>query len=286
MIASRPPKLPIIIRALSLLEPHDVIDRRKIRVGNQNDGGYIMLDMFKKTPMAFSYGLSWNIIFELDLAQRGITVQMFDHTIDRLSIEHTLFRFHKEGIAAETDVEQRLHTLAEHLDRFSENATGMILKLDVEGAEWEALARAPMEILLRFDQIVIEFHNLQLLSDSEFNQKACMALSNLTENFHLFHVHANNCAPIVVVDSVPIADVIEASYVRKGLVDVARSSTFYPTSLDAPNDFRRSDHLLWFYPFMPTAWSTNAAAAAEFQNAALERIVKLSQKAQPTREEK
>jgi hypothetical protein len=136
-----------VFETLCLLTPYDIPNRRKIRVGSSNDGGYIMLDCFTPGQKVFSYGLSWNIAYELDFAKRGQTVFMFDHTIDALSVDHPNFRWAKEGIAANAVPELLLSTLADHVARYAPDGRDMILKLDVEGAEWETLAAMPDDLL-------------------------------------------------------------------------------------------------------------------------------------------
>ncbi len=236
---------------LSHLRPYDILGSRKLRVGAAHDGGYVMLDRLRPSQIVFSYGLSWNIAYELDLAQRGMTLFMFDHTIDGLTVEHANFTWFKEGLGASTDVEARLHRLEDHVARLAPGEQGMILKLDVEGAEWAALAKMPIDLLGRFEQIVMELHDFRLISDPAWRDVASAALANLGQQFTLHNVHANNHAPVVIVDGVPVADVIEVSYIRTDLVERRQSSTLFPSYLDSPNDPNRPEIPLWFFPFMP-----------------------------------
>lgn len=86
--------------AVKLLTPVTVTNLEKVRVGNPSgDGGYVLLDMFKAMTQAFSYGISDDATFEEDLADRGMTIAMFDHTIDELPSHHERFVFVKQGLA-------------------------------------------------------------------------------------------------------------------------------------------------------------------------------------------
>jgi hypothetical protein len=237
-----------VFETLCLLTPYDIPNRRKIRVGSSNDGGYIMLDCFTPGQKVFSYGLSWNIAYELDFAKRGQTVFMFDHTIDALSVDHPNFRWAKEGIAANAVPELLLSTLADHVARYAPDGRDMILKLDVEGAEWETLAAMPDDLLGHFEQIVIELHDLHLLADAPWRKRAKDALAKLADQFTLHHAHANNHAPLIVVDNAfTVASVLEVSYVRTASVERRKTSTLFPTYLDAPNDPNRPDAPLWLF---------------------------------------
>ena len=67
----------------------------------------------------------------------------------------------------------------------------MILKMDVEGAEWEILSCINENILARFDQIVLEYHEL-LAADKEKEKLIFSALSKINSKHKLIHLHGNN----------------------------------------------------------------------------------------------
>ena len=79
------------------------------------------------------------------------------------------------------------------------------------------------------------------------------SLKRITQQFTLFHVHANNCASICVVHGLPVASVLEISFVRTSLVKRRPSRTVYPSVLNKANHPHFIDHALLFYPFLPTA---------------------------------
>ena len=76
-------------------------------------------------------------------------------------------------------------------------------------------------------------------------------LEKLNERFTLFHVHANNIAPLAAVGGFVVAPVLELSYVRSNLVERRPSLTWYPTAPDFANDPGIPDTRLWFFPFVP-----------------------------------
>jgi hypothetical protein len=242
--------------SLALLSPFGVSNCRKVRIGAPNDGGYVMIDRFRPDQVVFSYGLSWNIAFEYELAERGHQVFMFDHTIDALSVQHPNFYWHKEGIAGTTSPDGTLFSLENHVDRLAPGKTDMILKIDVEGAEWEVLANVPDDVLCRFEQIVLELHDLHRLGDETWRERTTTGLAKLARHFTLFNAHANNHAPLVVIDNThPVPDVIEVSYARSDTVERSPSTSLFPSYLDAPNAPLRPEIPLWFFPFMPSGLS-------------------------------
>jgi hypothetical protein len=125
--------------------------------------------------------------------------------------------------------------------------------MDVEGAEWGALASLDDETLERFDQITMEIHSLESLPWEHYRKVFVKALTKLNEQFTLFHVHANNVDgpdKYHYVEGMPVSCLLEVSYIRTSLVNRRPSNTLYPTEVDYPNMGAR-DRLLWIYPFLP-----------------------------------
>jgi hypothetical protein len=241
----------MVFEALRLLIPRDVPGAGKIRVGGPGDGGYVLLDRLDPAQSVMSFGVGPTVTFDADMAARGHQVLLFDHTVDALPQEHANFRWFRQGVAGVSDPSQDLFSLAEHMDKLPDAAVDPILKMDVEGAEWDAIGIAPPHLLRRFAQITLEFHDLFELPNSRFNAAAMRALSALRQDFDPVHVHGNNWGQIGFAGGLPMADTIEVTYARRDLYPSVPSRTFYPTAHDTPNcDFRR-DFDLWFYPFHP-----------------------------------
>lgn len=253
--------------ALAMLTPYD-IDVPKVRIGPKRDGGYVLADILDpKTQIVISYGISHEYGFDRDMAERGHQVFMFDHTIDGIEDAHPNMLFFREGLAGrflgevedgftdETDVTAPVYRLADHLAKHDISSSGLVLKMDIESHEWGALAGADHATLGRFDQIVAELHSFETLEESDLYRKVFIkAMSNLNEQFTLFHVHANNVdgpEKYHFVSGMPVSCLIEASFVRTDIVNRRPSGTLYPTHIDFPN-FGERDRLLWMHPFIPS----------------------------------
>ena len=238
--------------ALALLTPVSAPNLDKKRLGNRSDGGYIVAGAFLDVHAAYSFGIGPDVSFDLDLAALGIPVRMFDHTVEGPGTTHTLFSFHKEGVGPADTPEQALFTLEHHLRRYGDwGRTDLFLKMDTEGAELAAFAQCGPGILRHFRQIVVELHWLQRLDESEYRAEFVRAMTALVDGFHIVHVHANNCVPVVVIEGLPVAAVLELTLVRKDLVSVSPNCIVYPTELDFANDQLALDYPLWYYPFLP-----------------------------------
>ncbi|TPK32931.1 hypothetical protein FJ492_27335 [Mesorhizobium sp. B2-5-4] len=249
---SEPPRSLEIFQALGLLRPYDVEPFLKTRVGCKSDGGYVILDDFDPIEIVYSFGIGNQVSFDLEMANMGKDIFMFDHTVDGPPLEHPNFHFYKQGLAADNSEAASLYTLAYQLNRLGhEGRPDLLLKIDIEGAEFEVFSAIPKEILRQFRQITMELHWLDRLSDQTYRAGFVAALSKINSDFTLFHVHSNNNEPLRIVDGHVVAPVMELSYVRSDLIERVPSTTVYPTEFDFPNWSPRPDHTLWFYPFLP-----------------------------------
>ena len=251
-----------VVDALSLLTPFD-IDRPKIRIGPNTDGGYIFVNDISAHQTIISYGIGTEYRFDIEMAERGHDVYMFDHTIEAIQARNKKLHFFREGVAGCTDISQNLFSIKDHLHRHQIQGDRLILKMDIDGAEFGALEAVPDDTLDRFEQIVLEVHWLNNLDDLAFRDRFLRIFRRLNSAFTLFHVHANNWdGPngLAIVSGIPVSTLLELSYVRSASVHRLPSQTLYPTALDYPN-LQGKDKLLWFYPFLPTLLSQESFAA-------------------------
>lgn len=224
-------------RVLGLLSPMDCEGVPFTRVGREKDGGYVMLDDVgpPRVKAAYSFGISNDVSWELDIARRGVDVYLFDHTITRLPENHPRFRYSRLGITGAVEG-PLLRTLPTLLER--DGNTGrddLILKLDVEGCEWDVLTHCPRDVLESFSQIIIEFHGLvpMTVGRGPFSVLEA-ALSHLKASHQCVHVHANNYAPSMVLPGIVLPSALECTFVsRRAYADRLRPCTrSFPTQLD------------------------------------------------------
>lgn len=241
----------IVHEALRLLVPSDVVGVAKRRIGGIGDGGYVLLDALTPEQVVMSFGIGPSVTFDFELAQEGHTVLMFDHTIDTLPGAHPHFTWFREGVTAVSAPEAGLLSLEDHMAKLPHNAVNPILKMDVEGAEWECLATTPRACLARFAQIALEFHTLLRLDQPAFNARVQAALKALNADFVPVHVHGNNFGTIGQTGGFAMVETLEVTYVRRDLFETVPSATIYPSAADTPNFDERPDLQLWFFPFLP-----------------------------------
>lgn len=238
-----------IRRIMHLLKPEQAVGLQKIRVGNAGDGGYVMLDEFDKCRVAYSLGIGGDVSWDIAVAEHGLIIHQYDHTVSAAPSSHDNFRFNKRGIAASDspDFVSLSKAIAANGDQHNRD---MILKMDIEFAEWPVLDSIDPTVLAQFRQIVIEIHGLGRLREQNFRSTAERALAKLCANHAVFHVHANNWGNYEMIENVPVPDVLELSYIRRDIRPLVASIETFPTSLDVPCHPDRPDIVLGMFRYM------------------------------------
>ena len=102
------------------------------------------------------------------------------------------FVFHNECVSNRTGYEGRVCSTRWKTRSAKNGDIGrrVIIKMDIEGAEWESLLAAPDELLASIPQIAMEMHGFD-------DPKILEALRKLKRNFYLVNLHFNNwsCTP-------------------------------------------------------------------------------------------
>jgi len=129
-------ELDILKELDDVLEVETPIGIDLVRVGNVNDGGYILMDSFEGSAgIVYSFGISNDVSFDKELAERGYDIYQYDHTIDGLPEENEKFHYFKKGITGKSDNKDEMLDSLENIIRTNrhEDKEKMILKMDVEG---------------------------------------------------------------------------------------------------------------------------------------------------------
>ena len=114
------------------------------RFGSRHDGGYLMCEnLIDGVEAAYSYGVGPNDEWGCDVSTRyRVPVQQYDCFDPTRPVCKTGdFVFHDECIGTrKREVDSRLFdTLANQISRNGDSGKRLIVKIDVEGAEWDAL---------------------------------------------------------------------------------------------------------------------------------------------------
>lgn len=189
--------------------------------------------------IAYSFGISNDVSWDYDMVKRGYEIFMYDMTIDALPFQHKNFHFFKQGISDTKNEEKLLNTLENFIEANGHgDKENLILKMDVEGAEWDFLNSVSSDLLNKFDQMTFEFHNLIGLKNSAQIEKIFSAFKKLNLTHTPIHVHGNNYGAYINIENLGVfPDVTEITYVKNGNYEFEDDENIlFPISLDEPNN--------------------------------------------------
>ena len=219
----------------SLMTVMDVRGRESdfVRIGPDRDGGYVHLNDFPTGCVAYSFGISDDVGWDRDIAQRGIDVFMYDHTISGLPEEHPRFHFFRTGVTGAHPLPD-CRTLDELIIvNGHRDCRDLILKMDVEGCEWDVLNHVPEKTLTQFSQMVFEFHGM---AGGPYDDVIVPSLEKINRTHQLVHLHANNYGGVRWLGDRFQSVTFEATYVRRADYEFVPSDRFFPADIDRPNN--------------------------------------------------
>jgi FkbM family methyltransferase len=237
-----------VIQFFKLFRPVKVEGFEKIRVGSEFDGGYIQLNDLSRAQKALSLGINDDDNWDYEIAKHGIRVDQYDHTIESAPTKHDNLYFHKKQIAAKSSL--NAITLSDLLSaEDAPRSPHILLKMDIEGDEWNVIDATSESDLNSCSQIICEFHNLSQLDSTGFYALAHKVIQKLTNKFAVFHIHGNNSAPVYNLANILVPDVIEVSFANRDIYKFSETSEIFPTQLDSPCNKNMPDIFLGTFRF-------------------------------------
>jgi hypothetical protein len=222
-------------RLFAELQPVTLASCEFKRFGEPNDGGYLLCaNLLGSVQSGYSYGISGYDQWGCDVS-RGLTIPVHQYDCFNLQVPACsggLTMFHAECVgAAPSLVDGRPFDTIEH--QFAKNGDGVkrvVVKMDVEGAEWDSLPQTPDTVLQQIDQLTIELHGV---GEPE---RFTAVVMRLKQFFYVANVHFNNFACQEGVAPFP-SEVYEVLFVSKRLtVPGGSGPAGAPRSLMAPNN--------------------------------------------------
>ncbi|GAB0120169.1 hypothetical protein Acid7E03_42410 [Acidisoma sp. 7E03] len=233
---------------LRLIAPRKASDSPKRRFGREFDGGYVMLDDFKGASTALSLGINDDVSWDIEIAHRGLDVFQFDHTISETPTAHERFHFNPLRIAAQpADGAVTLEEAFRLADIGGRSSA--ILKMDIEGDEWDVLDSVADDVLNRCNQIAVEFHHMERLMEPASLAQARRVFEKLARSFFLFHVHGNNCGNLVNVHNIVLPETLEMTFAKNDVYQSVHTQELFPQEVDMPNQPGRADFFLGSFHF-------------------------------------
>jgi hypothetical protein len=202
-------------RLFAELQPVRLANCTFERFGEPNDGGYVLCaNLLGSVKSAYSYGVSGYDQWGCDVSRRlAVPVHQYDcFNLTRPVCPGGRPVFHEECVAGSpATFDGRLFDTLQH--QFAKNGDGtvrVVVKMDVEGAEWDTFLRAPDAVLGQIDQLAIELH-----STGE-DQRTIDVVMKLKQYFYVASLHFNNITCEEGIAPLP-ASAYEVLFVSKRL---------------------------------------------------------------------
>lgn len=217
------------------LAPVHVSNCRLQGFGNANDGGYLMCgNLVASAGAVYSYGIDGRDEWGCDLAAPlKLPLHQYDcfNTQAPDCVGDAAPQFHAQCVGAEraTIAGRQFDTMASHIAQNGHGGLRLIMKMDVEGSEWQSLLAAPDHVLNAIDQLAIEFHRVE---DYAYLDSA----ARLNQYFYVAHYHHNNyqCRPGFEPFAGPVFELLLVNK-RIAVVSNPSVSARGPSPLDSPN---------------------------------------------------
>ena len=204
------------------------------RFGEEADGGYLMCgNLLRYSQVAYSYGINGYDGWGCGMAARlASTTHQYDcFNLEEPACAAGRTQFHPLCVAGRASVDgegRAFEPLTEQIARNGDAFRRLVVKMDVEGAEWETLLRTPDEVLRRFDQLTIEMHGVD-------RPVHVAVVRKLKRTFHVAHLHINNYSCGDRYRPFP-GWAYEVLFVNKRLARRLPGAVTLPHPLDTPNN--------------------------------------------------
>lgn len=211
-----------------------------IRLGPNGDGGYLVPDCLDDIQSCFSPGVSEVSGFELDCLNRGMKVFMADRSIEKPNwdVPEEKYSFQKKFIGC-TNNEEFMTMDSWFQSTSLPTDAELLLQMDIEGAEYNAIINMSDELMKRFKIMVIEFHTLRHLWNKGFFRIAAITFKKILQTHICIHLHPNNFkgtqGSTYTRFGVEIPKVLEFTFLRKDIAEIKGYQTQFPHPLDFDN---------------------------------------------------
>lgn len=160
------------------------------RFGSANDGGYLMCEnLIEPLDAAYSYGVGRNDDWGCEISRRyQVPVYQYDcFDPARPICDGGNFIFHDECVGDRTGQRSShfFDTLENQISKTGDSGRRVIIKMDIEGAEWESLLAASDQLLGSIPQLAMEMHGFD-------DPRTLEVLRKLNRSFYLVNLHFNN----------------------------------------------------------------------------------------------
>ena len=185
-----------------------------IRLGEDNDGGYLVPNDLNNIDQNYSAGVGILTKFEKDLEEKfSISSNMLDFNEIDKGILPKKSEFIKKKLSLNNNQNEiSINNWIEEIHK------EIILKIDIEGDEYITLSNITDQNLKKIRIFIVEFHGLRNLRSDSFLNFFEKIVSRIDKYFYSCHLHVNNTSKIKRVNNLKIPDMVEVTFIRKDRV--------------------------------------------------------------------
>ena len=237
-----------IKKIISLFKPYEV-NIPLIRIGSENDGGYLLPNILDKLNYCFSPGVGNKSDFEKDLEKFGIKSFLADKSVDKPATKLKNFQFDKINIHSFNSLNKK--NINDWIfSKINKNQIDQsILQIDTDGFEYEMIFSLNEEILSKIKILIIEFHGLEFIGNEYFANIVSSTVEKIKEYHTVAHIHPNNCCGIHEVGGYKIPSVLEVTFINNNIFNTKYEVSSLPNVLDNKNVKKNNDIKLREYWF-------------------------------------
>lgn len=222
------------------LQPVTLSNCTLARIGAPNDGGYLMCaNLMAGLESAYSYGIGGEDAWGCAVSRaHKVPVHQYDcFELANVPCAGATFRPNAECVGPTAGVIEgrRFDTVANQIARNGDRGRRLVVKMDVEGAEWDTILATPDEVFDAIEQMPMELHGVD-------EPRVLAGLRKLKTHFHLVAVHFNNMACTADAHPLP-AIAYQVLWVNKraGVPGPPAPGSPTPESLMAPDNPKNPD---------------------------------------------
>jgi hypothetical protein len=154
----------------------------------------------------------------MSFAELGGHAHQVDYTVESAPKKHSNLTFEPSRVVGEFGKSNIFDVTLDdlynnHIKNTSFESQSNVLKMDIEGSEWEILDTST--VLHKFDQILLEIHYLERFADDKFQKQYISAINKLFTNFAPVAIAGNNCCGFVTIGGYSLPRVLEMTLLNK-----------------------------------------------------------------------
>jgi hypothetical protein len=191
-----------------------------IRLGEENDGGYFVPKNLDKIDFCMTAGVGDLIQFEYDLAEKGIKCFMADFSVAKPPLNHKNFHFLKKYIGNDPGNNPNDEYIS--FDEWKSSTSidldtqKGILKIDIEGFEYDLLNNLDRKIIKKFSIIIIEFHHLNSILNPLAYEYVNNIFNKILDSHSIIHFENNKVTkPVEYFKNQKFYDMVEITFLNK-----------------------------------------------------------------------